>query len=144
MARVQEDVVGQLEEPQALLQQERLATRIAVDVQVRAANVPDQERVAAEHQPGLLRAATTVGDDVGVVRGSVARCRDRGHHGVPELDDVAVGEGSMLKVDSRPGGQIAGGPGPLDERREPRDMVCLDVRLEDRRDRGADPAAAAM
>ena len=55
VARIEDDIVGQLEQPaQARVQQPRLPARVAGDVQVGAADVADQQRVAAEHEPRLL------------------------------------------------------------------------------------------
>ncbi len=78
VAREQDDIIGQLEEPaQARVQQPRLAVRVACDVQVGASDVADQQRVSAEHEPRLL-AAPPVGDRVGVMGGRMAGRRDRG------------------------------------------------------------------
>ena len=72
MARVENDMVGQLEQPpQTRVQQPRLPARVAGDVQVGPADVADQQRVAAEHEPRLLAAAPPVGDRVGVMGGRV-------------------------------------------------------------------------
>ena len=46
---------------------------VAGDVQVGAADVADQQRVAGEHQPRLVGAAAPVGHRVGVMGGRVAR-----------------------------------------------------------------------
>ena len=106
MARVEDDVVGQLEQPpQTRVQQARLAARVAGDVQVGPADVADQQRVAAEHEPRLLGAAAPVGDHVGVMGGRVPRRRDRGHERVAELDHLAVGERDVLELDARTRGR---------------------------------------
>src|SRR5207248_183958 len=78
----------------------RPAVRVAGAMQLGPADVADQERVAAEDKPGLLRPTATVGDRVGVMGGSVPRCRDRGHERVPELDHLAVGQCDVLELDS--------------------------------------------
>ena len=132
-------MVGQLEQPpQARVQEPRLAVRVAGDVQVGPADVADQQRVAAEHQPRLVVAAAPVGDRVGVMGGRVAGRRDRRHDRVAELDHLAVGERDVLELDPGARRQVGGRAGALDERRQPGDVVGLHVRLEHRDDRRAD------
>ena len=61
MTWTEDDVVGQVEQPpQTRVQKARLSVRIAGDVQVRAADVADQERVAAEDEPRLFVATAPV------------------------------------------------------------------------------------
>src|SRR5258708_31180667 len=98
-------------------------------MQVGAADVADQERVAAEDEPRLVGAATTIGDRVGVVGGRMAGCGDRRDERVAELNDVAVGERDMLEPDAGAGGQGGGRAAALDERRQTGDMVCLPLLL---------------
>src|ERR671919_1950499 len=62
----------------------------------------------------------------------------RGHRlddRVAELDDVAVGQSDVLEVDPSAGWEVGRRPGSIDQRREARDVVGLNVRLEDRDDR---------
>jgi hypothetical protein len=144
VAREDEHVIGQFEQAaQTLLQQPRLRVRIARHVQVAAADVAYQERIAGEHAPGLRRPPPPVGKRVGVMRGRVARRRDRGHDGIAELDDVAVCERDVLELDTGPGGHVCGRARLLDERRKARHVVGLYVRLEHRHDRRADRGGRA-
>ena len=63
MAREENDGVRQLEQtPQTRVQNKRLTARVPGDMQIGAADVTDQQRVAAEHQPRLLAATAPVGD----------------------------------------------------------------------------------
>jgi len=129
-------VVSQLEEPQqACVQQACLPVRVAGNVQVGSTDVADQERVAAEHEPGLLGAAASVGYGVGVVGRRVSRRCDRGHERVAELDRFTVDECDVLERNSRIGRQVGGRTGALDQSGQPRDVVRLYVRLEDGNDR---------
>lgn len=54
---------------------------------------------------------------------------------VAELDDVAVTEPDVRELDLRPRRQVGGRAGALDERRQPGDVIGLNVGLEDGRDR---------
>jgi hypothetical protein len=71
-------------------------------VQVGAAHVSDEKRVAGEDEPRLLGPASHIGDDVGVVRGSVAGRCDRTDERVSEFDDLVVFEFHMVEVDFCP------------------------------------------
>lgn len=102
---------------EAGVQQPRLAARVAGDVQVWPADVADQQRVAAEDEPRLLGPTPAIGDGVGVMGGSLTRCRDRGHERVPELDHIAVGQCDVLELDPGPGRQVGGRARVGDERR---------------------------
>ena len=140
MRRVEHQVVGQRQQPlgqRAVERARHLLDRVlAVGVQVGAAGVADEQRVAGEHEPRLV-AAGVVGDQVGVMGERVARRGDRLELGVAELDDLAVGERVMLELDPGALGQVGGRAGALDELRQPRDVVGLDVRLEHGDDRDA-------
>jgi hypothetical protein len=120
------------------MQQSRLSVRIAGDVQVGAADVPDQQRVAAEQKPGLLVAAPPIRHRVRKVRRRVTGRGDRRHDCVSQLDDVSIGECNMLEGDSGFSREVADGARALDERRQPGDVVGLHVRLEHGRDWCAD------
>src|SRR6476469_1447567 len=93
-------------------------------------DVVHEERVAGEDEPGLLRPATAIGDDVGVVRRRVARRRHRGDERVPELDQLTVVERAVWEVDLRARREVRGGAGGRHELGETRDVVGLDVGLE--------------
>ena len=120
------------------MQQAGERLRVAGDVQVGPADVADQQRVAGEHQPRLLVAAPSVGDDVGVMRGRVPRRRDSADDRVAELDVVAVSQRNVVEIDASALGQIGGRSGRLHQRRQARDVVSLHVRLEDGDDWCAD------
>ena len=107
-------------------------------MQVGAADIADQERVAAEQEPRLLGTAPPVGDRVGVVGGCMTRCCDRRHECVPNLDHVAVGERDMLELDARADGYVGGRAGALDQQGQAGDMVGLDVCLKYGHDRRPD------
>jgi hypothetical protein len=67
----------------------------------------------------------------------VAGRGDRLQRGVAELDGVVVGERNMLEVDPGALGEICDGAGPLDQLRQPGDVVGLHVRLEHSHDRAS-------
>ena len=56
-------------------------------------------------------------------------------HTPGQLDDLAVRQADMVEVDARIGREVRRCARRLDERREAGDVISLDVRLEDRRDR---------
>jgi hypothetical protein len=89
---------------------------LPVRVQVRPAGIHDQQRVASEHQPGFI-GAPAIGHHVGVVGGCVARRRDRGHHRVAELDDVAIGQRTVREPDAGVLRQVRRRSGARDEPR---------------------------
>ena len=64
----------------------------------------------------------------------VAWGRDRLDHRVAELDQLTVGERVVIESNARALGQIGGGPGALDELGKARDVIGLDVGLENRGD----------
>ena len=133
-------MIGQLEQAHhraELLPRQRL--RVSGRVKVGPADVADEQRVAAEDEPGLLRPAPPVGNDEGEVGGRMPGRRNRTDDRVPELDDVAVGKRLVLELDACVRGEVGGRTGRLDERREAGYVIGLDVRLEDGRDRRARP-----
>ena len=73
------------------------------------------------------------------MRGRVTRRRDRLDLRVAELDRVAIGERDVAEVHAGALGQVRGRARPLDQLRQPGDVVGLHVRLEHRDDR--DPLA---
>ena len=107
-------------------------------MQVRPPDIADQERVAGENQPGLAVPAATVGHHVRVVGRRMPGRRERAHARVPERKLCAVLELLVLELDPRSSRQVRRRVGRLDERRQPRDVVRLHVRLEHGRDLGAD------
>ena len=122
VARIDDDVIGQLEQPAELrVQEPRLSERVARDVQVGPPDVADQERVAAEHEPRLVGAAAPVGDRRTRDAQARDRRRDRRHDRVAELDHVAVRRARRART-STPAlrRQIRGRAGALDERRQTR------------------------
>ena len=143
MGGVEQQVVGQGQQPPAQRPVERsrhlLDRLLGVRVQVGPAGVADQQRVAAQHHPGIVD-ASVVGDEVGVMGGGVARRRDRFDLGVADPHDIAVGKWLVIELDPGPGRQIWSGAGALDQRRHPREVVGLDVRLQ----HGGDPGALGL
>jgi molybdate transport repressor ModE-like protein len=107
-------------------------------VQVGSSDVADEERVAGEDEPRLFVTAPPVGDDVRMVGRRMARSRERANDGVPELDDVTVCEPDVREVDARPDREIRLRSRRTDERRQAGEVVGLNVRLENGRDRGPD------
>ena len=106
-------------------------------MQVRTADVADEQGVAREHQPRLVVAAAAVGDDIRVVRGCMPRRRQGAHDRVAELDDVRVLERHVRELDAGVPRQVRLRSGRGDERRQAGDVIGLDVRLEHRDDRRA-------
>jgi hypothetical protein len=146
MARIDGDAVGQRE--QALQGRVELARqprrgRSVPRVQVGPADVADEQRVAGEDQPRLLRAAAPVRDNVGVVSRRMAGRRDRSNDGVTKLDGVTVTKGAVLELDRGAVRQIRRRTRSRDELGQPGDVVGLNVRLEDRYDRRADSLSSA-
>jgi hypothetical protein len=109
--------------------------RVAGDVQIRAANIADQQRVAAEDEPGLVVAPAPVGNRVGVVRRRMARGRDRGKDGIAELHRITAGERDVRELHSCAGWQIGGRRAAFDERRQAGDVIRLHVRFDHGNDR---------
>ena len=103
-------------------------------MQVGAADVADQERVAREDEPRLFGAAAPVGDHVRVVSRRVPGRGKRAHDRVSERDDFPVGERDVFEVDDPAGGQIRRSTG-FDKSGKSGDVVCLDVGLKDSADR---------
>jgi hypothetical protein len=108
----------------------------ATGVQVGAPDVADEQRVAGQHEPGLV-AAAVVGDDVGVMRRRVPGRGHREHLGIAEADDIAVGERMVVEGDSGCVGEVGRRARARDELGQPRDVVGVHVGLEDRDDRHA-------
>ena len=69
---------------------------------------------------------------------SVTGSRDRRHDRIAEFDHVSIGELNMFELDARVLGQICGRSRPFDERRQPRDVISLNVGLENCHDRRSD------
>jgi hypothetical protein len=64
--------------------------------------------------------------------------RDRGHERIAQLDHVTVGERDVLERNPGISGQVGGRAAALHQSGQPRDVVCLHVRLEDGDDRRAE------
>src|SRR3954453_12988624 len=88
----------------------------ACGVEVRPADVTDEQRIPREYDPGLL-AATVICDQVGVVHWRVARRGDRMDRGVAKLQELAVRERPVLERGPSPLRHVSGGSGALDEPR---------------------------
>jgi len=102
--------------------------------QVGATRVADEQGVPAEHEPRFI-AACVVGDHVGVMgAGVTGRCQ-RLDLGVAELHPLAVGEGGVLELHPGAFGQVGVSFGALDELRQSRNVIGLNVCLEDGDDR---------
>ena len=86
-------------------------------MQVGPADVADEQRVAGEHEPGLLVATAPVGDDVGVMGGRVPRCRESADDRVAEFDRLTVVQRNVVEGDARPGREVSGRAGRFHERR---------------------------
>jgi hypothetical protein len=109
--------------------------RMSAGMQVGAPDIPDKKRVAGEDEPRLLCSTSPVGDEVGVVRRRVPRRSESANDGVSKLDDVTVIEGGVGELDPSLGWKVGRRSRRLDQRRKPRNVVGLDMRLEDSRDR---------
>ena len=107
-------------------------------MQIRPADVADEQRVAGEDEPRLLVAAAAVGYHVRVVRRRVTGGRDCTQDSVSQLDDIAVGQLRVREVDLGARRKVRGRARGLDDLRQSGDVVGLDVRLEDGDDRRAD------
>jgi hypothetical protein len=117
------------------VQQPCLPADVVGDMQVGSSDIPDEQRVAAEHEPRLLGIATPVGDCVRMVSGRVPRRCDRSHERVSELHDIAVGERDVLERDPDTGGQVGRGACALDQCGQTGYVVGLQMRLEHGHDR---------
>jgi molybdate transport repressor ModE-like protein len=139
MGRIDEDVVGKLE--QAVDRAKELARAgrgASARVQIGPPHVANQQRVTGENKPWLLGSPAAVAHDVGMVSRRVTGRRKRADDRVPKLDDFAIGEGAMLELHEGARRQIGTCSGRLDQRRQARHVVGLNMRLEDRRNRCAD------
>src|SRR5206468_8158533 len=102
--------------------------------QIGAPDIPDKKRVAGKDEPGLLCSPSPVSDEVGMVRRRVPRRGEDANDGVSKLDDGTITEGGMGELDPRLRWKVGHRSRRLHERREPRDVVGLHMRLEDGRD----------
>ena len=111
VSRVDQQMVREAEQPLRERAVERprhrVDGRVAVRVQVGPPRVADEQRVAGEHEPGLV-APGVVRHQVRVMRGRVTRRRDRLELGVAELDRVAVGERDVVEVHAGALGEVRG------------------------------------
>jgi hypothetical protein len=140
VARIKQDLVGELKEaPDGTKELASTRLRIATSVQVGTADISDQERVAGEDEPRLFSSPPPIGNEEGVVCGRMPRRGQSANDRVSEIDDFAVTEGGMGELDSCSGWEVRGRSCCLDECREPRDVVGLNVCLEDGGDWGTGP-----
>ena len=140
VARVHDHPIRQLEQPRnrrVQLPCERL--RITAGVQVRPADVADEQRVAGENEPWLLgrrgdgrRRRRRVSRRV--ARASRARARSCCRARPPRRR-----HGTCVELDPGTGRKVGGRARRFDERRQAGDVVGLHVRLEDGDDRRAEP-----
>src|SRR5215211_7638071 len=98
-------------------------------MKIGAPDITDEQCVAGQHHPRVL-GACQVCNEVGVVSGSVAGSRDDLDEGVAELDYFTIGEGDVVEVESCSDREVSGRPGALDQRRQPGNVICLEVRFE--------------
>ena len=140
MRRIQHEMVGKREQllGQRAVQRARhlLDCVLAMSMEIGAAGIADQQRVAGQHQPRLIRAAA-VRDQVRVVRGRMPWGGERLDLSVAKLDDLAIGERMMIELNSRSARQIRRGARAPDELAHPGDVVGLHVRVQHRDDRRA-------
>ena len=101
-----------------------------MSVEVGAPDVADEQRVPGEHEPRVVY-PSVVRNQIRVVRGGVTGRGDRLDLGVAELQRLAVGERMVVELDPRAGRQVGGRTSPLDQLRQSRDVIGLQVRLED-------------
>ena len=109
---------------------------LLVDREVGPGDVADEERVARDHEPGLV-APARVCDEVGGVLRAMPGRRERGHRDVADRDLVAVAERLVREVDAGRRRHVDRGAGCLREPPLAGDVVGMVVRLEDVRDREA-------
>jgi hypothetical protein len=118
VTRVDEDVVRQLE--QASDRAKELAGawfRVPARVQIGPPDVADEKRVSGEDEPGLIRSAPPVGDEIGVVGGSMSGRGEGTNKRVPQLDHVSVAERDVGKLDPCVRGKVGSRSSCIDQRR---------------------------
>ena len=94
MTGVHLDAVGELEEAAERVVDPLRALR-RLDGEIRTGHVADEQRVARQQQPRLVR-ARAVDHLEAAVLGAVAGCVNTSQHDLTDLDLVAVGEGVVL------------------------------------------------
>jgi hypothetical protein len=140
VAWVDEHVVRQLEQPPDRVEQlAREWLRPTFGVQVRSANVADEQRVACEDEPGFVRAAAAVADYIRVMGRRVARRGERLHERVTEINRPTVSERRGGELDADAFGKVRRCSGRLHQRRQAGEVIGLEVRLKDGDDRRANP-----
>ena len=108
-------------------------------MQIRPPDIADEQRIAREDQPRLGVPAARVGDDVGVVRRRMPGRPERTYARVSERDLRAVLEFLVVELDRGPRRQVCRRTRRFDQRRQPRDVVRLNVRLQHSNDRRSGP-----
>jgi hypothetical protein len=126
------DVIRQPEEGavETVVELLRLRDLDALAEQVRPPHAPREERVAGEHEPGLLGARPVRDQE----RGAVRRVAGRVEHGdldVAQLERLAVGHADVRDDDRRRPVEEHGRPGEGREPARAGDVIRLDVGLED-------------
>ena len=142
MAREDLDTVGELHQP-AQRMEKPLGALDRADREVRTGGVADEERVAREHEPRLVRPGRVDHGEAAVL-GPVPRRVDHPERDRADPDLVAVGE-RLVRV-RRVGGGVDAHRHPVLER-EPsvaRDVVGVGVRLEYAHDAGAEALGLAQ
>ena len=131
------DAVGELEQP-AQRVEEPFGALQGPDREIGPGGVADEERVAGEHEPGLV-AARVVDDREAAVLGPVAGRVDDAERDGADLDLVAVAHRVVRVVDAGVGVHADGDAVLEREPAVPGDVVGVGVRL----DRADDPRARA-
>jgi hypothetical protein len=112
---------------------------LALDREVWARDIPDEEAVACQQRPGLV-AAGTVDEREGGVLGAVAGGVDGPHRQRAELELEAVVEGLVLVMRRREPIDVDRRAGGGRQAAVPRDVVGVVVRLEHVADLDAETA----
>ena len=140
MAGVDLDPVRQRAQPLVQRVEQPLGALLAVHGKVGPGDVPHEQRVAREQEPGLLRARVVDDGHAAVLRPVPRRVQDL-QGDLADLEDVAVGHRPGVIGHVRQG--MGGDPGSVaqGERPVPRDVVGVGMRLDHADQRGAVPAA---
>jgi hypothetical protein len=131
------DAVRQLEQaPQRV--EEALGALLRADGEVGPRRVADEERVARQDEPRLVRARAVDHREAGVLR-PVAGCVDRAQHDLAQLDLGAVLQRVVVELGRRRGVDRDRHAVLEREAAVAREMVGVGVRLDGSHDRDAPP-----
>ena len=119
-------------QPRALRLVEHVEGLIA-DQQVRPADVPDEQRVARQHEPGFL-APRSIGDEIAGVLRRVSRRRQRLQPDTSRIERLMRRQRRETVSNRRRVKEPMLGASDLGELPRARDEVGVDVRLEDLHD----------